>query len=164
MTNFDVETPIGDLLRRRGWWLATAESCTGGLIGDKITNVPGSSDYYLGGVIVYSNKVKMEQLGVQSDILEQYGAVSRETVIEMARGVRLRFRSDVGLSVSGIAGPGGGSPEKPVGLTWIGLSTPDFEKAWQYLWQGDRLQVKEQTARQALRLLAETLEQGESYD
>jgi nicotinamide-nucleotide amidase len=164
MTNFDLETLIGDLLRRRGWSLATAESCTGGLIGDKITNVPGSSDYYLGGVIAYSNQVKMEQLGVQSDILEQYGAVSRETVIEMARGVRLRFRSDVSLSVSGIAGPGGGSPEKPVGLTWIGLSTPDFEKAWQYLWQGDRLQVKEQTARQALRLLAETLEQGESYD
>jgi PncC family amidohydrolase len=164
MTNFDDETLVGDLLRRRGWSLATAESCTGGLIGDKITNVSGSSDYYLGGVIAYSNQIKLEQLGVQSATLEHFGAVSQETVIEMARGVRLRFRSDVGLSVSGVAGPGGGSPEKPVGLTWIGLSTSEFENAWQHLWQGDRLQVKEQTARQALRLLAETLEQGENYD
>ena len=133
MTNFNDETLVGDLLRRRGWSLATAESCTGGLIGDKITNVPGSSDYYLGGVIAYSNQIKLEQLGVQSATLEQFGAVSQETVIEMARGVRLRFRSDVGLSVSGVAGPGGGSPEKPVGLTWIGLSTSEFENAWQHL-------------------------------
>ena len=93
MTNFNDETLVGDLLRRRGWSLATAESCTGGLIGDKITNVPGSSDYYLGGVIAYSNQIKLEQLGVQSATLEQFGAVSQETVIEMARGVRLRFRS-----------------------------------------------------------------------
>jgi len=158
MNNFPLEILVGDLLRRRKFRLSTAESCTGGLIGHRLTNVPGSSDYYLGGVIAYSNEVKMNQLGVKSETLERFGAVSRETVLEMARGIRDLLKAEIGLSVSGIAGPGGGSPDKPVGLTWIGLSAIGYEQAWSYRWSGERLQVKEQTAEQALQLLVNFLE------
>jgi PncC family amidohydrolase len=157
MENTTPEFRIGALLRRLGWRLATAESCTGGLIAHRLTNVPGSSDYYLGGVIAYANELKMGLLGVRPTTLEQFGAVSRETVLEMAYGVRQRLGAQVGLSVSGIAGPGGGTDEKPVGLVWIGLSAPGFEHPWRYVWEGDRVQVKEQTAEEALRLLVEYL-------
>jgi PncC family amidohydrolase len=163
MNNLLLEILVGELLRRRELRLATAESCTGGLIGHRLTNVPGSSDYYLGGVIAYSNQVKVNQLGVRAETLEKFGAVSQETVLEMARGVRLLLRAEIGLSVSGIAGPGGGSPEKPVGLTWIGLNVQGYEQAWSYTWPGERLQVKEHTAEQALKLLVKFL-QGESGD
>ncbi len=152
-----LEIEIGELLRMRKWHMATAESCTGGLIGHRLTNVAGSSDYYLGGIIAYANEVKMNQLGVRPTTLERFGAVSQETVLEMARGVRQRLGAEVGISVSGIAGPSGGSPDKPIGLTWIGLSGLDYEQAWRYIWKGDRLQVKEQTAKQALILLKEYL-------
>jgi PncC family amidohydrolase len=163
MKKIAFESKVGDLLRQRGWFLATAESCTGGLIGHRLTNVPGSSDYYLGGVIAYSNQVKIHTLGVSPHTLELYGAVSGETVIEMARGVRNLLATQVGLSVSGIAGPGGGSPEKPVGLTWIGLSVPDYEQAWSYIWSGNRLQVKVQTANQGLKHLVEFLENDKAF-
>jgi PncC family amidohydrolase len=149
-----LEVRIGDLLRRRGLRLAVAESCTGGLIGHRITNVPGCSDYYLGSVTAYAYEAKVRLLGVSWNTLETCGAVSRETVLEMARGIRQTLASDVGLAVSGIAGPGGGMPGKPVGLTWIGLSAPDFEQAWSYVWEGNRLQNKEFTAQEALRQLA----------
>jgi PncC family amidohydrolase len=137
--------------------LAVAESCTGGLIGHRITNVPGSSTYYMGSVTAYAYEAKVRLLGVRWSTLEKYGAVSEETVLEMARGVRLALAADIGLSVSGIAGPGGGTPEKPVGLVWIGLSTHDFDEAWRYQFPGDRLQVKEKTADEALLLLADYL-------
>ena len=153
MKNIPLENQIGELLIRRGLHLAVAESCTGGLIGHRITNVPGSSDYYLGSVTAYAYEAKVRLLGVSWDTLEKHGAVSQETVLEMARGVRQALGAEVGLSVSGIAGPGGGTPDKPVGLTWIGLSTPDQDLAWSYVWQGDRLQVKEHSAEQALHLL-----------
>jgi PncC family amidohydrolase len=157
MSDIPLEIQAGESLRRLGWKLATAESCTGGLIGHYLTNVPGSSDYYLGGVIAYANEVKLSLLGVRSETLEKFGAVSQETVLEMAHCVRQKLGAQVGLSVSGIAGPGGGTPEKPVGLVWIGLSLPEVEHAWRYVWEGDRLQVKMQTADQALRLLVEYL-------
>jgi PncC family amidohydrolase len=160
MNDLPIEVLIGELLRKRNLHLATAESCTGGLIGHRLTNVPGSSDYYLGGVIAYSNQIKMNQLGVMVGTLEKFGAVSQETVLEMARGVRQRLQAEIGLSVSGIAGPGGGSPEKPVGLTWVGLSACGYEQAWSYTWPGGRLRVKEQTAEQALQLLLNYLKQG----
>ena len=153
MENISLEVLAGELLRRHGSWLSVAESCSGGLLGHRITNVPGSSDYFMGGVIAYDNQIKMRLLGVRSDTLEEHGAVSREAVLEMAQGVRAALQADIGLSVSGIAGPGGGTVEKPVGLVWIGLSAPGFEDAWSYTWAGDRLQVKEQTAEQALRIL-----------
>jgi len=148
----------GRLLRSRGLRLAVAESCTGGLIGHLITNVPGSSTYYLGSVTAYAYEAKVRLLGVRWETLEKYGAVSKETVLEMARGVRTALAADIGLSVSGIAGPGGGTPDKPVGLVWIGLSAEQVDEAWRNIWPGDRLQVKEQSAQAALQMLVDYLE------
>lgn len=148
--NEALEITLGELLREMGLTLASAESCTGGLVGHLVTNVPGSSDYYLGGMVTYSNQAKAGLLGVRPETLEQHGAVSRETVLEMARGVRLAFDAHVGVSISGIAGPSGGSPEKPVGLVWIGLSVTGYDTAWRHQFSGDRLSVKEQSARAAL--------------
>src|SRR5664280_2085315 len=114
-----IETRIGKILRQSKLKLAVAESCTGGLIGHRITNVPGSSEYFTGGVIAYAYEAKVSLLGVSWDTLQTYGAVSRETVLEMAAGARLSLEADIALSVSGIAGPGGGLPNKPVGTVWI---------------------------------------------
>lgn len=150
---------VGDLLRRKGLRLAVAESCTGGLIGHWLTNVPGSSTYYMGSVTAYAYEAKVRLLGVRWATLEKYGAVSKEVVIEMAAGVRHALASDLGLSVSGIAGPGGGTPEKPVGLVWVGLSAPGVEEAWSYIWRCDRLRNKELSAFQALQLLVDYLDQ-----
>jgi PncC family amidohydrolase len=160
-----IEEQIGISLREKGWKLATAESCTGGLIGHLITNIPGSSDYYVGGVISYSNDAKIQFLHVKQSVLMEYGAVSRQTVIEMASGVRLAFsqnnsESTIGLAVTGIAGPGGGTPDKPVGLVWIGLSTPHGDWAWKYIWNGSRIQNKQFTARKALKLTHKYLQSG----
>ena len=121
--NVSLEEVVGNRLRELGLTLATAESCTGGLLGHRITGVSGSSDYYLGGVVSYNNKAKMELLGVKKQTLEKFGSVSEETVREMAQGVKSLFKTDLGISISGIAGPTGGSPEKPVGLIYIGLSS-----------------------------------------
>jgi len=153
-----LENYLGELLLRRHLHLAVAESCTGGLVGHLITNVPGSSQYFLGGVMVYSNEIKMKLLGVRQLTLLKHGAVSRETVLEMAAGVRKALAADIGAAISGVAGPAGGTPEKPVGLTWIGLSAPGVEAAWSFTWPGDRLAVKEQSAEQVLRLLIDYLE------
>jgi PncC family amidohydrolase len=158
MSELFLEVRIGELLRLHGLRLAVAESCTGGLIGHRITNVAGSSTYFIGGVTSYAYEAKVRLLGVQWETLEKFGAVSRETVLEMARGVRNALAADIGVSVSGIAGPGGGTPEKPVGATWIGLSAPGYENAWSYRFQGDRSQIKEQAAEQALHRLAEYLD------
>ena len=155
--NEELEILVGDLLRQRGWRLAVAESCTGGLIGHRITNIPGSSTYYMGSVTAYAYEAKVRLLGVKWATLEQYGAVSKPVVLEMARGVRRALAADIGLSVSGIAGPGGGTADKPVGLTCFGLSIPDDEKAWEFIWHGDRIQIKEQSAEQALQLLVDFL-------
>jgi PncC family amidohydrolase len=152
-----LEITTGKLLRQRGWRLAVAESCTGGLIGHRLTNIPGSSTYYMGSITAYAYEAKVRLLGVQWAILEKYGAVSEHVVLEMARGVRRALAADVGLSVSGIAGPGGGMEKKPVGLTCFGLSAPDYEQTWQFIWKGDRIQNKEQSAEQALELLVEFL-------
>jgi len=154
-----IEVQIGKLLVEKGLKLAVAESCTGGLIGHRVTNIPGSSDYYLGSVTAYAYEVKQRLLGVKHETLAQHGAVSRETVIEMARGIRqclsadFPVRNTVGISVSGIAGPGGGIPGKPVGLVWIGLSSPDGDHAWKFLWKGDRIENKENSAQAALEIL-----------
>jgi nicotinamide-nucleotide amidase len=112
---------IGEILKERSLNISVAESCTGGYIAHKITSVPGSSDYFPGGIIAYNNSIKQQHLGVQQQTLDRLGAVSEETVIEMASGVRQRFNSDIGLATSGIAGPGGGTPNKPVGLVWIAI-------------------------------------------
>ncbi len=118
----ELESIVGDLLKEQGKTISTAESCTGGFIGHLITKIAGSSAYYEGGVISYSNAIKMSQLGVPSETLDEHGAVSEETIIAMAEGVRKRFNTDIGVASSGVAGPGGGSPDKPVGTVWIAYS------------------------------------------
>jgi PncC family amidohydrolase len=152
-----LEVQVGARLRMQGMKLAAAESCTGGLIGHRITNVPGSSDYYLGSVTAYAYEAKERLLGVSHETLVSFGAVSRETALEMARGVRQALAADVGLSVTGIAGPGGGLPHKPVGLVWIALSTPGGEWAFCYLWHGSRVENKALSAQAALQLLLDYL-------
>jgi PncC family amidohydrolase len=141
------EVIIGELLRSRGWRLAVAESCTGGLIGHRITDIPGSSTYYMGSVIAYAYDAKVRLLGVKWDTLNEHGAVSEAVIAEMASGVR-----------SGIAGPTGGTDDKPVGLTWIGLSTPYFDQAVQFVLDGNRLENKASAAGAALQLLIDFLE------
>lgn len=154
-----LEVQVGDWLRRQGLKLVAAESCTGGLIGHRLTNVPGSSDYYLGSVTAYAYEAKERLLGVSHETLTRYGAVSQEVALEMARGARQALSGDfpldqlVGISVTGIAGPGGGLPNKPVGLVWIGLSSSGLERAWKYIWHGDRIENKALSAQQALQLL-----------
>ena len=153
-----LEQTLGPLLRTRGLKLATAESCTGGLVADHITDIPGSSDYFVGGVVAYAYEAKVALLHVSWDTLRLHGAVSRETVIEMARGVRTALGADIGVSVSGIAGPGGGIPEKPVGTTWIGLSARDGDWARKFIWDGDRRLNKESSAQAALQFVLDYLD------
>ena len=153
-----LEEKIGAMLRERGLKLATAESCTGGLLADRLTNVPGSSDYYLGGVVAYAYEAKVALLQVSWDTLQAYGAVSAETVLEMARGACRALGADLAISISGIAGPGGGLPNKPVGTTWFGLVAG--EREWTFLRQfnGDRVENKAQASETALRLVADYLQ------
>jgi PncC family amidohydrolase len=149
----DLAFEIGALLRARGFKLATAESCTGGLIADWITDVPGSSDYFLGGIVAYAYEAKVALLGVSWDTLKAYGAVSRETVLEMARGARNALGADIAVSASGIAGPGGGLPNKPVGTTWLGLSAADGERAYLRKFNAERHENKSLAAEAALSML-----------
>ncbi len=153
-----LEQAIGELLKARRLTLAVAESCTGGLIGYRLTNVPGSSAYFLGGIIAYSNEVKEKLLGVSHATLTNFGAVSEETAQEMARGACRVLGTDIGVAVTGIAGPGGGMPGKPVGLTWIALAAKNFERAERCRWEADRVTNKEKSAEAALRLVKEYLE------
>jgi len=149
---------LGDLLRARDLKLATAESCTGGLISHRITDIPGSSEYFLGGVVAYAYEAKAAVLGVSWDTLNGRGAVSSETVLEMARGARNALGSQIAVSVSGIAGPGGGTPEKPVGSTWIGLVAPDGEWTRHFVWNGDRARNKVYSADAALQMVIDYLQ------
>ncbi len=153
-----LEVRVGELLRRRGWTLALGESCTGGLLGHRITNVPGSSDYFLGGVVAYAYEAKERLLNVRHETLYRHGAVSRETALEMADGARQAFGADVGVGTTGIAGPGGGLPDKPVGLTWIAVSTRQMEVAESHTFSGERLGIKQRASEAALALLARVLE------
>jgi PncC family amidohydrolase len=148
-----TEEAVGKFLVRQGLTLVTAESCTGGLVSHRITNVPGSSAYYLGGFVAYANEVKEAVLGVRRETLMAHGAVSEETACEMAEGARRQTGADIGISVTGICGPTGGTPAKPVGLTYIALAAADTVRCEQYVWQGDRLVNKEQSAEAALQLI-----------
>ncbi len=149
---------IAAWLIRRGWTIGTAESCTGGLVGDALTDRAGSSAYFLGGIIAYDNRLKQSLLGVQAGTLARHGAVSEACAREMAAGARSALGVDVGVSVTGIAGPDGGGPDKPVGLVYIGLCGPDGEAVERHVWPHDRLGNKRATADQALRMLADNLE------
>jgi nicotinamide-nucleotide amidase len=143
----------GAALRTHGLTLATAESCTGGLIGELITDVAGSSQYYLGGVVSYANAAKIELLGVAPSIIDEHGAVSRQVAEAMAEGARARLGADIAVAVTGIAGPGGGSPEKPVGTVWIAVAEASGVEARRYTLGDERPMVRQRSAYIALDLV-----------
>lgn len=164
MSGNTLEEKVAKLLIARDEKVVFAESCTGGLIGHRITNLPGSSAYYLGSITAYAYEAKVKLLGASWDTLEKYGAVSGEVALEMASGVRNVLHADIGLSVSGIAGPGGGLPEKPVGTTWIGLATAQGAWARHFCWDGDRLQNKDYSADAVLQFLLDYLSGSAPFD
>jgi nicotinamide-nucleotide amidase len=145
-----MEEVVGEKLRKKGLTISVAESCTGGLIGNLLTNTPGSSNYFMGGLMAYSNKSKIDLLNVSPEVIEKRGAVSDKTVREMTEGVKKRMGTDIGLAVTGIAGPEGGSRDKPVGTVHIGLSTDRETFAGKYRFWGTRKQIKKNTAMMAL--------------
>jgi nicotinamide-nucleotide amidase len=152
-----LEEVVGRLLRERGVMLAVAESCTGGLLGHRLTNLPGSSTYFERGVIVYSNQAKMELLGVPGSVLEAHGAVSAPTAEAMARGICASAGTPCGLSITGIAGPDGGTPTKPVGTVFIGLAFREEVSSRRFRFVGDRASVKWQSSQMALDMLRRKL-------
>nr|HID60159.1 CinA family protein [Desulfobacterales bacterium] len=145
-----IEEEVGQLLTSLKITIAVAESCSGGLICHRLTSVSGSSRYFERGIITYSNRSKVEMLGVPEDIIDKHGAVSRETAVAMAEGVRRLASTDLGLSVTGIAGPTGGSPEKPVGTVFMALSSKEKTVWKKYLFEGDRASVTWKTSEMAL--------------
>lgn len=144
---------LAALLVERRLTLACAESVTGGLIGSLLTDIPGSSEFFMGGIIAYSNESKIRLLGVRPETISAHGAVSAETAVEMARGARDCFGTDVGVSVTGIAGPAGARPGKPVGTTYIAVTTAGGENCRLFTWDGDRPANKQRTAEAALELV-----------
>jgi nicotinamide-nucleotide amidase len=154
-----VEELVLDLCRVRGWTLATAESCTGGLVAARLTSVAGSSDVFLGSIVSYANDVKENELGVPHDVLERHGAVSAETAAAMAAGVRARLHADVGVSVTGVAGPGGGSAEKPVGLVYVHAETPEASHGIEFTYGQDRESIRRRATVASLHLLRRLLTQ-----
>lgn len=146
----DIIRALGTELCKQSALLAAAESCTGGLIAHEATNVPGSSGWFAGGVVAYANHVKQRVLGVPEAVLTTHGAVSRETVLAMAQGARRLLGVQAALAVSGIAGPDGGTPEKPVGTVWMAWAWGDTTDSALWRFSGTRLEVKQRTARAAL--------------
>lgn len=144
---------LGALLREKRLTLAAAESCTGGLLSSLITDVAGSSDYFTGAVVAYDNEVKKKILGVRAGTIKNRGAVSAQTAAEMAEGVRKRLNSGIGVSITGIAGPGGGNPEKPVGTVFIAVTDGKRAFTKKFLFKGTRRHIKEKSARGALSML-----------
>lgn len=156
----ELATVAGERLRREGLRLATAESCSGGLVGHLLTEVAGSSAYYQGGIIAYDNAVKRALLGVSPETLESAGAVSDACAREMAAGARHLLGTQVAVATTGIAGPGGGSAEKPVGLVYIAVAAPGGTCCERHLFAGDRSTIKQATARRALELLLDAIDGG----
>lgn len=149
---------LADALTSRNLTIAVAESCTGGLVGHIITSIPGSSAYFHGGITTYSDTAKIELLGVTEDCLRNHGAVSKRTALAMATGVRDAFRVDVGIAVTGIAGPGGGSDEKPVGLVCIAVAGEEDERVIELNLDGSRGEVQKKAAEKALKIAVEFLQ------
>jgi nicotinamide-nucleotide amidase len=156
-----LEEVVGRLLKEKNKTLAVAESCSGGLLSHRLTNVPGSSDYFLEGVVVYSNAAKVRRLGVRNSVIREHGAVSVPVALAMAGGIRRRARSDFGLSITGIAGPAGGSPGKPVGLVYVGLAWAGGGEVAKNLFLGNRELVKNQSTQKALDMLRRHLLQND---
>jgi nicotinamide-nucleotide amidase len=155
----DLAAVVLEQLRSRGLKLAIAESCTGGMLGERITSIPGSSNVFLGGVIAYHDDVKRNALGVRAEDIERYGAVSEEVALQMASAVRERMGADVGVSVTGIAGPSGGTPEKPVGLVWIAVRGSEA-RARRFHLVGDRAEIRQRAAQAALEMVRRALSNG----
>jgi PncC family amidohydrolase len=149
---------LADALTSRNWTTAVAESCTGGLVGHMITSIPGSSAYFHGGITTYSDSAKIELLGVPEECLRNHGAVSKRTALAMATGVRDAFRVDIGIAVTGIAGPGGGTEEKPVGLVCIAVAGEEDERVKELSLDGSREEVQKKAAEEALKLAIEFLQ------
>ena len=158
MASEGLEVLVGELLRRSGLTLAVAESCTGGLLGSRLTDVSGSSDYFLGGVIAYSDDLKRRLLGVPGEVIQEHGAVSAECALAMARGARNLIGSTLSVSITGVAGPKGGTDNKPVGTVYIAVTGPGFARVEHFLWQDDRVSNKQQSVEAALKMLVEYLE------
>lgn len=152
-----LENRIISYLIDTGKTITTAESCSGGLIAHRLTNVPGASTPFIGGIVAYSNKVKMALLSVPEKTLDIHGAVSEECALAMAAGARATLGSDFAIAVTGIAGPGGGSPEKPVGMVYMAVARDGGNRAEKHLFHGDRESIKTQTADAALNMVWETL-------
>ncbi|RDV81299.1 competence/damage-inducible protein A [Ammonifex thiophilus] len=155
-----IEEVVGRLLRDRGFTIGVAESCTGGLLGGRLTDVPGSSDYFLGGVIAYANEVKEQVLGVPLEVLRTVGAVSSQTAQAMAEGVKRLLGTTLGVGITGIAGPGGATPQKPVGLVYIALATPEGTEVKRFEFPGHRAAVRQGAVNGALMLVRRYLEKG----
>jgi len=150
---FTLSEALGNILRERGLTLAVAESCTGGYVADSITNIAGSSDYFMGGMVTYSNRAKMDLLEVPDDVLKKSGAVSKPVALKMARSAASKFGADIGISTTGIAGPAGGTEEKPVGTVWIGYWSEKKHFAVRALFTNDRLINKERSSAVALEIV-----------
>ena len=155
----DLAAVVLEKMRSLGLKLAVAESCTGGMLGERITSIPGSSDVFLGGIIAYHNDVKLNALGVRPEDIERFGAVCEQVALQMASGVRERMGADVGVSVTGIAGPGGGTPEKPVGLVWISVDGTDAKARRLHVF-GDRAEIRQRAAQAALEMVRRALANG----
>ena len=154
----ELGTQLSEILNEKGYTLSFAESCTGGLLSKTITDIPGSSSFFLGSAVTYSNDAKMDILGVREGTLIEHGAVSEPTAIEMAEGARNAFSSDVSASVTGIAGPGGGTPEKPVGTVWTCVIVKGRTETRKYQLKGDREQIRQQTVDSVLSHIIRMLE------
>ena len=154
-----IEKQLGELLRNKEMTVATAESCTGGYIAHLITSVPGSSDYFKGSIVSYANEVKTNVLGVKEEDIREQGAVSETVVIQMAEGVKKQLQTDYAVATSGIAGPGGGTPEKPVGTVWIGVATPEKSIARKFTFSFTRERNIAKAAAKALEMLIEEIKQ-----
>src|SRR5437762_12763908 len=155
---YSLSQQVGNLLNNAGMTLAVAESCTGGLLGSWLTAVPGSSTYFLGGVISYADAVKVSLLEVPAEVIREKGAVSAESAIAMAQGARHIVGEDLGVSITGIAGPEGGTEAKPVGTTYMALAGPSLERVEHRVWQGDRATNREESVRLALQMIVQYLE------
>lgn len=153
----NIESTIGELLIKNKLTISTAESCTGGMVAARLINYPGISESFLEGAITYSNEAKMNRLGVKRETLDRYGAVSPQTAGEMAYGIAKTSGTDIGLSTTGIAGPGGGTSEKPVGLVFLGISAKGRIKTRELRLAGDRQSIRNEAASQALYWLREVL-------
>ena len=148
-----MESEIGNMLKEKGFTLSCAESCTGGLLTSRLTDVAGCSEYFQGSIVAYSNDIKKNMLGVKEETLNLFGAVSEQTALAMAIGIRQLFQTTIGVSITGIAGPGGGTVEKPVGLVYVAVSGPTGDTIKKFNFNGDRTEIKQKVVDAALVLI-----------